>query len=96
MFSVQVQSEVGPVGVVTTNNRGLNPEELAELAANRIVSVSDNAPEPIKSQAHAFREQVRVLLIHYFQQAQRSERTNIIAMLERDGHREIAEGIRRF
>jgi hypothetical protein len=38
--------EVGNVFVVTTNNRGMNAEEMADLAINRILNVSDNTPMP--------------------------------------------------
>ena len=49
-------SELGDLGVVTTNNRGHSVNEVAEMATNKLVSISDEAPAPLRAQAHAFRE----------------------------------------
>ena len=55
MFSINSDTEVGNLGVTTTNHRGGHTiEEVAEMATNKIVSVSDDAPAPIRAQAHAF------------------------------------------
>ena len=43
------------VDVVTTDNRGLTPEEITIMCLDKIISVSDNAPPAIKDQAQAFR-----------------------------------------
>ena len=54
MFSVNTNTIVGQVGVATSDNGGLSTEQISELAVNKIVSISENAPEPIKQQAEAF------------------------------------------
>ena len=46
---------IGNLGVKTTENRGHTPEEVAEMATDKIISVSDTAPPQIKAQAHAFK-----------------------------------------
>jgi hypothetical protein len=84
------------VGVHTTQNRGLTPEELASQAAARIVSVSDTAPPAIRDQAVAFRGQVEKVVAQYLKQAVRSDRTTVYNALNDAGHPELAELIRRL
>ena len=50
MFSLDSETEVGNLNVTTTNNRGHTVEEVAEMATNRLVSISDTAPAPIRAQ----------------------------------------------
>ena len=54
MLQVDLDASVGTLGVETTEYRGHTPEEWASMAANRIVSISNTAPEPLRQQAHAF------------------------------------------
>ena len=42
---------IGNLGVKTTHGRGHTVEEVAEMATNKLVSVSDTAPDPIRAQA---------------------------------------------
>ena len=51
MFSFESETKVGDLGVTTTNNRGHTIEEVAKMATDKIVSISDTAPAPIKAQA---------------------------------------------
>lgn len=68
---------VGSVGVVTTHNRGHSAEELTDMAVNKIIAVGDSAPEPIRAQALAYRENMRNIILHYMRQAMRSERATL-------------------
>jgi len=65
------------VGVRTTSGRGFTPEELAEQAAQRIVSASDTAHPALREQAHAFQKQIAKVLEQYLKQAVRSDRTTV-------------------
>ena len=47
MLQVELDTSVGNLGVETTHYRGHTPEEWAQMAANRIVGISNTAPEPI-------------------------------------------------
>lgn len=69
----------GNVKVHITNNRGFTPEEWAVLAAERIVGISDGAPQPIRDQAHAFKDQVTSMVAHYIRLAVREERSAWLA-----------------
>ena len=82
------------VGVQTTSNRGLTPEELATQCADKIVAVSDTAPEPIRAQAHAFKVRVEHLVALYLKQAVQSDRTTVYNALRDAGHLELAEALK--
>lgn len=88
--------EVGAVTVLTTNNRGWTPEECAERFTNRLVSVSDTAPPPIRDQAHAFRDAAYRLAVHHMREAARSERTTIVNMLREAGLDDAARVVERI
>ena len=75
MFDIKVESNIGTATVVTTVNRGMNVEEWAELAVNRIVAVSANAPPQVREQAFAYKAMIKALLIDYFDKVARSERS---------------------
>jgi hypothetical protein len=75
MFSVSVESNVGMPTVVTTTDRGMNAEEWAEIAVNRIVAVSVNAPPQVREQAFAYKAMIKALLIEYFDKVAKSERS---------------------
>jgi hypothetical protein len=96
MFNLESTAIPGDLTVHTTNNRGHTPEEWAEIATDRIVSISDEAPEPIRLQAHAFKTMVKKLLILYFQQAIDSHICTVNNLLIKQGHGDVAEIIRRL
>ena len=79
MFGLSSEMTPGGVTVHTTENRGHSTEELAEMALDRIIFVGDDAPEPIKVQAMAYREKLRNILVFYMRQAMLSERVTIKA-----------------
>tara|TARA_R110000824_G_scaffold36774_6_gene113852 strand:+ start:3652 stop:3921 length:270 start_codon:yes stop_codon:yes gene_type:complete len=69
--------EVGDVGVYTTHNRGHSAEELTEMALEKIIYVSANMPDVIKSQALAYKDHLRGVLLFYMRQAMLSERVTM-------------------
>jgi len=87
---------VGTVNVIATSSRGLNSNELAELALDKIVYIADNSHPLVAQQARAFKDNIRSVLQRYFEQAQKSERTTICAELTQHGHPDMAEIIRRL
>ena len=62
-------SGLGNVGVTTTNHRGHTIEEVADMATAKIVSVSDDAPAPIRAQAHAFKNACKTVIMYYMLEA---------------------------
>ena len=95
MFSVSV-SKVGSVNVKTSNEGGLSNEQIADLAVDKIASVSENAPPHLKAQAKLFKEQLKGIIHHYLLLARKEERGTIIQALRSSGHKEMAEYIRRL
>jgi len=96
MFKADGSGDVGTVTVMTSDNGGHSPEQIAELALNKIMMVSDKAPPVIRDQAIAHREKLREILIYYMNKMAQSERTTLWAMFNKQGHGDMAEIIRRL
>ena len=88
--------ELGDLGVKTQNYRGHSIEEVAEMSTDKIVSVSDQAPAPIRAQAHAFKEVCKKVIIYYMQEAVNNHMCTICNQLEKQGHKDLANIIRRL
>ena len=86
--------EVGSVLVSTTQDTGHDPEFWAKAAADRIVSVGGNCHPLIAQQAEAFKQSVEKTVEFYIKEAIKSDRTTLIAELERQGHADMANIIR--
>ena len=96
MFQAKVDVAVGDLGVKTTHKRGHTVEEVAEMATNRLVSVADTAPDQIKVQAHAFKNKCHRIITYYMQQAINNHMCTISNKLESQGHKDLANIIRRL
>ena len=95
MFNVNV-SQLGSVIVKTSEQGGLSNEQIADLAVDKIASVSEDAPPHLKEQAKLFKEQLKGIIHHYLLLARKEERASIIQALRSSGHKEMAEYIRRL
>lgn len=93
---LQVGSEIltGEVRTLTTQNRGLNADEIVALLMPRLLYVADTAPPAIRDQAAAFKSNIERLVHHYVVQAQKSQNTTICNILEQAGEHRAAEIIR--
>jgi hypothetical protein len=69
VFQAKVDVAIGDLEVKTTHNRGHTVEEVAEMATNRLVSVADTAPDQLKAQAHAFKNQCHIIIAYYMKEA---------------------------
>ena len=96
MFSLNSETEVGTLGVTTTDNRGHSIEEVAKMATDKIVSISDTAPAPIKAQAHAFKNACHKIIVYYMQEAVNNHMCTICNALEKQGQKDLANIIRRL
>lgn len=83
--------EFGDVKVLTTDNRGFTPEEVAERALDKIISVGDSSHPAIRDQAIAFRDYIRQVLVYYMHEAVKSDRTTQMFKLCEAGHPELAQ-----
>ena len=84
------------VDVVTTDNRGLTPEEITIMCLDKIISVSDNAPPAIKDQAQAFRGHLERVILEYMKQAIQHDRVTVSNIIKDAGYDKLAEHIRRI
>tara|TARA_R110002095_G_scaffold6715_1_gene13110 strand:+ start:313 stop:603 length:291 start_codon:yes stop_codon:yes gene_type:complete len=96
MLQANGSSDIGNVMVYTSDNSGHSPEQLADMALNKIMIVSENAPPVIRDQAIAHRDKLKEILIYYMKSMALSERTTIWALMKKQGHEDIAEIIRRL
>jgi len=91
-----LELSVGTVSVQTTSNRGFTPEEVAERCLDKIISVSESAPQALRDQALSYRESIRAVLLYYMKEAISSDRTTIYNALVDAGQKDLAEAIRRL
>ena len=95
MFA-ESETAVGQVVVTTTVDRGHDPSFWADRAVDRIVSVGGNCHPLIAQQAEAFKEAVHKTVELCIKEAIKSDRTTLIAELERQGHKDMADILRRI
>tara|TARA_R110000868_G_scaffold247205_1_gene503685 strand:- start:1354 stop:1644 length:291 start_codon:yes stop_codon:yes gene_type:complete len=85
----KVFGEVGSVTVMTTNERGFTPEEIAERALDKIIYIGGNVPPVISDQARAYRERIRLVLVYYMKEAIRSNNVTLVNKLTKAGYPEL-------
>lgn len=83
------EMSLGTVKVMTTSNRGFTADEIAERALDRILYIGDQAHPTISAQAHAFRENIRQVLVRYLNEMAQNERVTMAAKLRDAGHPEL-------
>ena len=88
MFDLST-GDVGSVKVMTTNNRGFTPEEIAERALDKIIFVGSQTHPAIRDQAEAFRENIRQVLVFYMHEAIRSHNVTLVNKFTQAGHPEL-------
>jgi len=96
MFSLEGGGKLGTIQSTITSGRGLNSDEITEMALNKLLHVADTAPPAIREQAVAFKDRMRVVVKHYVEQAQRSERTTVYNILAQAGQHDAAELVRKL
>ena len=84
------------VNVITTNNRGFTPEEVAKRCVDKIISISDTAHPAIKEQAREYRNSLEKVIAHYMKEAIKSDRTTVYNAIKDSGNMKLAEYIRRL
>ena len=96
MFSVDVKTTMGDVNVQTTKNKGLIPEYWTERIIDKLISISDNADPMVKAQAQAFKDSMTQVVLLYLKQAIASDRATVAGLLQKQGHKDMANIIRRL
>ena len=93
MFDIAV-TQSGTVSVVTTDNHGFPVEHWADRASDTIISVGQQSHPVIAEQANAFKDTIRHVILHYMKEAVKSDRTTLIASLEKAGQQDMAKLLR--
>ena len=96
MEGLEKPIKAGSVLVHTTENDGHSSEALAAMAMDKIVRISGEMPREIADQVNAYKDNLRSILIFYMDAAKSSQRTTIIALLEKHGEHVIADQLRRM
>lgn len=96
MFTAKLDMNIGTVGVMTSDNGGHSPEQVAELCVDKIISISDQAHPALQQQAHAFREQLLKIVAHYVKMGAQQDRATVCAKLREAGFGDLADQIRRI
>ena len=91
MMDENIGVTLGQVMVATSDDGGHDPEFWAEIATNRIVQISQDAPPHVRQQAEAFRNQVYNVILRGMKSAIVSDRTTIAQKLRRQGHTQFAD-----
>lgn len=88
-FSELGSLTAGNLQVVTTSGRGLTPEELADIALDRIIYVGGNCHPLIQEQAQAYRERIREVLVGCLHEMVRSHNTTLVNKFTQAGYPEL-------
>jgi hypothetical protein len=91
MISASGGALLGEIKAMGVSGRGFTPEELAENALDRIISISASADPVIRQQAEAFRNHIRAVLVSYGRQCVKSNHTTIANRLRDAGHPELTQ-----
>ena len=96
MITVSGAPELGTVNVETTDNKGLSPEYWTERIVEKLVSISENADPMVQAQAKAFKDAIHATVLLYLKQAIASDRATVAGLLDKQGHKDMADIIRRL
>ena len=79
----------GGVKVMTTSNRGFNPEEVADRALDKIIAVGSDSHPAVRAQAEAFKKDIRKVLVQYMKEMVRSHNTTLAHRFREMGYPEL-------
>jgi hypothetical protein len=82
---------LGEVKAMMVSGRGFTPEEVAEMALDKIIYIGANANPIIREQAEAYRTQLREVLVRYMKQAVASHNTTLMNRFRNAGHPELVK-----
>ena len=89
-------TSLGNIEVHTTNEGGHPVEFWAERCIDRIIAISDDAPDQVKNQVNEFKDNIEKVIEQYMQNAIKSDRITINNQLDQAGLKEAADLIRKL
>ena len=96
VMSYKAGPELGMIEVHTTSEGGHPTEFWAKLCIDRIIQVSDEAPESVQQQVKAYRDNIEKVINNYMQNAIKSDRITINNELEKADLKGAADLIRKL
>ena len=84
------------VKVRTANNSGYSVEAIAEMCADKVITVSDTAPDVIRAQAEAFKTEILHTVLQYIKMAVKEDRATMFVKIQEAGFPDLAEQLRRL
>ena len=94
MISADGETLVGDVRAYATSGRGMNVDEISDLALRKLLHVADTTSPALAQQAATFKAQIKIVLMRYMEMAIRSDRTTLYNQLK-PGNPDVAEIILR-
>ena len=96
VMSYKAGPELGIIEVHTTNEGGHPVDFWAKRCIERIIAVSEDAPEDVEKQINDFKDNIEKVIEQYMQNAIKSDRITINNQLEKAGFKEAADLIRKL
>ena len=96
VMSYKAGPELGAIEVHTTENGGHTTDFWAKLCVERIISVSDEAPQEVQKQVQKYKDNIQKVIEEYMQNAIKSDRITINGQLEKAGNKQAADLIRKL
>jgi hypothetical protein len=84
------------IKVRTANNGGHSVEAIAEMCADKLMAVSETAPDVIRAQAEAFKTEILHTVLQYIKMAVKEDRATMFAKIQEAGFPDLAEQLRRL
>ena len=88
--------EPGICEVHTTEHRGFTSEEIAARSVGKIVSIAESADPIVKEQAEVFRSRLFYVIVKACNDAIQSDRTTLSSLLTQQGHKDMADILRKI
>jgi len=95
-MSYKAGPELGMIEVHTTNEGGHPVDFWAKRCIERIIAVSEDAPEEVQKQINDFKDNIEKVVEQYMQNAIKSDRITINNQLEKAGFNEATDLIRKL
>ncbi len=95
-MSYKAGPELGMIEVHTTKEGGHPIEFWSNLCIERIVQVSEEAPEEVQNQVKEYKDNIQKVIEQYMQNAIKSDRITINNQLDKAGLKEAADLIRKL
>ncbi len=96
VMSYKAGPELGMIEVHTTEEGGHPIEFWSNLCIERIVQVSEEAPEEVQNQVKECKDNIQKVIEQYMQNAIKSDRITINNQLDKAGLKEASDLIRKL